>query len=93
MLACTLIIYHTYIHMHCHAGQGNGAVELYRNGETSYKFSSGVVRVHYNGQWGNICYDPRWTQSESDVLCHQLGWSGGSAHNSSKSFKYAIVSE
>ena len=75
-----------------YAGQGNGAVELYRDGDTSYKFSSGVVRVYYNGEWGNICYgSTTWTQSESDVLCHQLGWSGGSTHNSAGSFRYAIT--
>ena len=60
----------------------DGAIRLVRNGTSSY--TSGVVQVWLNGQWGNICYDDAFDYDEADVVCHQLGWSGASSYTSSQ---------
>ena len=57
----------------------NGAVILSRNGYTSSSYYYGIVRVYYNNQWGNICYDTYYNQYEADVICHQLGYTGASS--------------
>ena len=58
----------------------NGAIRLVRSGITSSDYTSGVVQVWLNGQWGNICYDDAFDYDEADVVCHQLGWSGASSY-------------
>ena len=70
----------------CSSGpSSHGAIRLVRNGTTSSNYTSGVVQVWLNGQWGNICYDDSsFGSGEADVVCHQLGWSGASSYNSSQ---------
>ena len=64
----------------------NGAIRLARGAgiATSLDYTSGVVQVWWNGQWGNICYDTSFGYNEADVICHQLGWSGASSYTSSQ---------
>ena len=58
-------------------GQGNGAVRLYRSGSSSLDYTRGLVQVYYDRSWGSVCMsDGTWSQIESDVVCHQLGWDG-----------------
>ena len=61
----------------------NGAIRLVRNGTTSPDYTSGIVQVWLNGQWGNIC-DDSFGYDEAHVICHQLGWSGASSYTSSQ---------
>ena len=62
------------------AGQGNGALRLFRNGETRIEYSSGRVHIYLNNGWGNICDDSSFGDTEADVICHQLGYTGASRH-------------
>ena len=61
-----------------------GAIRLVRDGTTSPDYTSGVVQVWWNEQWGNICNDGSIGSDEADVICHQLGWSGASSYTSSQ---------
>ena len=63
---------------------GDGAIRLVRNGFTSPDYTSGVVQVWWNGQWGNICDDSSFGFDEADVICHHLGWSGASSYTTSQ---------
>ena len=62
----------------------NGAIRLVRDGTTSPYYTSGVVQVWWNGQWGNICDDASFGSDEADVICHQLGWSGAFDYTTSQ---------
>ena len=61
-------------------GQGNGALRLWRNGVSSPAYSSGRVHIYLNNEWGNICDDISFGDTEADVICHQLGYTGASGH-------------
>ena len=63
---------------------GNGAIRLVRGSTTSLNYTSGVVQVWWNGQWGSICYGYSFGYDEANVICHQLGWSGASGYTSSQ---------
>ena len=69
----------------------NGAIRLVRDGFTSPDYTSGVVQVWWNGQWGNICYNAYTGYDEANVVCHQLGWSGASNYNSSRYDRFVAV--
>ena len=69
----------------------NGAIRLVRDGHTSSDYTSGVVQVWWNGQWGNICNDASFGDDEADVICHQLGWSGASYYTSSQNDRFVVV--
>ena len=60
---------------------GNGAVRLYRNGNSSIDYTSGTVQVYYNGVWGNICFDSSFGSDEANVVCRQLGYTGASGYS------------
>ena len=60
------------------AGEANGAVTLFKEGTASIHHTSGVVRVYYDGKWGNICGVSSWDITEATVVCHQLGYAGAS---------------
>ena len=68
----------TKLSCHFPTGQRRGTVRLVRNGLTSTSYSSGRVQI-YMSSWGYIC-DDVWFQpfanTEADVICHQLGYSG-----------------
>ena len=69
--------------------QQQGTVVLYNNG-TSSSNSAGIVRVYYNGQWGNICNDyyDDFGYDEANVVCHQLGYTGAYDYSTAGSEKY-----
>ena len=39
------------------------------------------MRVYYNNEWGNICYDYYYSSTEANVICHQLGYTGASSYS------------
>ena len=63
----------------------DGAIRLVRNDNTSPDYTSGVVQVWWNGQWGNICDNASFGYNEAHVICHQLGWSGASYYTNTTS--------
>ena len=69
----------------------SGAIRLVRDGYTSPDYTSGVIQVWWNGQWGNICNDASFGYDEADVVCHQLGWSGASYYTSSQYDRFVVV--
>ena len=54
---------------------GGGAIRLFINGNTSTRYTAGIVQVFVNGQWSNICRKGSFSLTEAHVLCHQLGYS------------------
>ena len=64
-----------------HIAVSNGAIILYHNGTTSLSYYYGIVRIYYNG-WGNICNENYYySNSEANVICHQLGYTGMSSYS------------
>ena len=39
------------------------------------------MRVYYNNEWGNICYNYYYGSTEANVICHQLGYTGASSYS------------
>ncbi|XP_019861760.1 PREDICTED: neurotrypsin-like [Amphimedon queenslandica] len=60
-------------------GQGNGAVRLNNYGNTDVTNTRGVVEVYFNSRWGPICIKDSSYNHIGDVVCHQLGFNGGSS--------------
>ena len=60
---------------------GNGPVRLWRNGVTSPDFTSGIVQLYFDDQWGNICDDFSFRSEEANVVCRQLGYTGASSYD------------
>ena len=83
------------MHVHVYlffSGPGNGAVRLFKNGLSSTSYSSGIVQVYYNGQWGNICNDLfNFDYNGATVLCHQLGYTGVSDYLTSEFQEWAVA--
>ena len=58
---------------------GNGAVRLNYNGNVDLSNTQGVVEVYYHSNWGTICHFGSYDNNILDVVCHQLGYAGGSS--------------
>ena len=69
------------IHVFATGPSSSGAMRLYNGRSASMENTAGRVQLWYNGRWGNICDDVFFSQSEADVLCHQLGRSGASDYS------------
>ena len=67
------------------AASGNGAIRLFQNGEISFSFTSGIVQIYYDNEWGNICDDVGFDLGEANVICRQLGYASAYAHGSASS--------
>ncbi len=68
-----------------------GALRLVRYEQPSLTqaWSSGIVQVYYNDNWGNICDDTSFGITEADVICHQLSYTGASSYtNTAWSTRY-----
>ncbi len=71
-----------------------GALRLVRNKQPSLTqaWSSGIVQIYYNGNWGNICEESSFGRTEADVICHQLSYTGASTYtNTALSTRYIVV--
>ena len=53
----------------------DGTIRLVQNGQASSSYTFGIIQLHLNNEWGNICAD-YFGMNEGDVICHQLGFSG-----------------
>ena len=52
----------------------SGDLRLLRGPYTSSSYTSGLLQIYLNGQWGTVC-DDLWNLTNSDVACRQLGFS------------------
>lgn len=55
-----------------HLKKEEGAIKLV-GGQNEYE---GNVEILHMGKWGSIC-DDEWDANEANVVCRQLGFSGG----------------
>ena len=69
------------------AGQAStsGTIRLFNYGYSNSS-TSGIVEVFLSGRWNTICqYNSdgvvSWGQSEADVACQQLGYTGASSYS------------
>lgn len=69
----------------------SGAMILDQNGNSSRSYTLGRVLVNYNGRWGTICRKESFGNTEADVICHQLAFSGASIWRYAAEDKWVMV--
>ena len=52
-----------------------GQLRLVQGNYTTSALTSGRLEIYRSGQWGTVC-DDSWGQTEADVACRQLGYTG-----------------
>ena len=62
-----------------------GELRLVAN-DGSTGVSSGRLEVYANSQWGTVC-DDSFFQTEADVACRQLGFTGASQYGNVNGFR------
>ena len=64
---------------------------MYNNGISSTSYSSGIVRVYYDGQWGNVGAINGFGSNEATVVCQQLGYTGAAGYSYSLVQRYLVL--
>ena len=62
------------MHLFVCTAQRDGTIRLVKNNEYSNTFASGIVEVYDEGEWAGVCDDENFSETEADVICHQLGY-------------------
>ena len=65
----------------------DGSMILGINDTYSLSYASGRVVVRFNNRWNTICRNSFFSNTEADVICHQLTYSGAST------WSYAAIDE
>ena len=65
--------------------QSNGPIFLYFLGDG---VQLGIVRIFYNGAWGNICDDGSFGIVEANVACRQAGYAGALRFSNTGELRY-----
>ena len=59
-----------------------GQLRLVQGNYTTSALTSGRLEIYRSGQWGTVC-DDSWGQTEADVACRQLGYTGATGFGTS----------
>ena len=77
-----MYILQQFISVYESAAPNDGQLRLVQGNYTSSTLTSGRLEIYRNGQWGTVC-DDSWGQTEADVACRQLGYTGATGFGQS----------